>query len=138
MLSKERCGRSHKPSCFIPTTLKVAAVRSIACVVYFTVPAAVETALGGAFSLQSYFYFAAPHIIWLGVALALRFSTVSFHAGFIAANVSLLALFWQFQCCLDNSNGLGWLLYWPAAALLMVVGVGLELTARLGAGNADQ
>jgi hypothetical protein len=79
---------------------------------------------------STYLYSAAPHIAWLAASTGLRFSTAAFHAGFVGASIALLALHAQFRCCVDNGNGLGWLLYWPLAALLMTVGVEMELTAR--------
>jgi hypothetical protein len=55
----------------------------------------------------------------------LRVGSATAHAGYLGATVALLSLHIWFECCENNSSALGWLLYWPFAAILMVVGGGL-------------
>jgi hypothetical protein len=100
---------------------------------YFLVPAVVFLTLGGLrrlgwddliFFLPSYVIFAAPQIVWAVLTRFVGVGKATAHAGYLGATAGLLSLHLWFECCENNSSALGWLLYWPLAATLMIVAVG--------------
>lgn len=106
-------------------------MRAIAVFGYFIAPAIVFFTIGIGSSgirgldsvsvqyfLPNYLIFAAPQILWGILTLALRLSPAVSHAGYIAATVALLSLHLFFECCANNANAIGWLYYWPLAAVL--------------------
>ncbi len=74
-------------------------------------------------SVVNYLLFALPQLSWLGISRSIEASPVVKHAGFLGATVPLVGLIVAFECCIDNSNGLGWAFYWPlaAAGILLLV-----------------
>ncbi len=73
----------------------------------------------------SYFFYAAPHLVWAVVASVAKASWAVWHAGFIASSVALAAIatFWTWP---PDPSGLPlqWMLYWPLAAALQIVVAG--------------
>jgi hypothetical protein len=78
-----------------------------------------------------YFFYAAPHLLWVLVASLVKFSNALWHAGLIAGSVALAAIaaLWLFP---GDPSGLPmqWLLYWPLALVLQVVLAGLTALHR--------
>jgi hypothetical protein len=109
-------------------------MKSWALASYFVVPALVYTANGiqnhGGhsstasellqFFIPNYLFFAAPLAAWAVLSKALKLSTSVSHAGYMGATLALISLFTLFECCVDNSNAMGWLYYWPFAIVLAV------------------
>ena len=88
--------------------------------------------------LGGYFFYAAPHLLWVFIAALARFANVLWHAGLIAASVALLAIaaLWLFP---GDPSGLPlqWLLYWPLAVILQIVVAGaVALHKRMRAPNS--
>jgi len=85
--------------------------------------------------LGGYLFYAAPHLLWATIAALARFSSVMWHAGFIASSIALVVIsaFWFFP---RDPSGLPiqWMLYWPLAVALQVVVAGL--TAIVHRANA--
>jgi hypothetical protein len=75
-----------------------------------------------AYVLWGFLFYSAPHLLWTMIAVAGKFSTPVWHAGFTASSVALLAIaaFWLGS---GDSSGLPiqWGLYWPLAIVLMAV-----------------
>lgn len=85
----------------------------------------------------SYIYFVLPQICWFGIARFMDVSAVVRHAGLLGATAPLVGLTIAFDCCFDNSNALGWLYYWPAALVGIIVLVcGALLVSRVQHKNA--
>jgi hypothetical protein len=83
------------------------------------------TVLGG------YFYYAAPHLLWVFIAALARFSNALWHAGLIAASVALAAIAAMWFGPGDPSGlPMQWLLYWPLAVVLQVVLAGVIVLYR--------
>ena len=76
--------------------------------------------------IGGYFFYAAPHLLWVVLAALAKFSNALWHAGLIAASIAMLAIaaFWLFP---GDPSGLPmqWLLYWPLAVILQIVLAGL-------------
>ena len=121
-------------------------INAIALIGYFVIPAIVYFSIGVArgemqpvykFSPQlfipNYLIFAAPHILWAIVSIPFGFSAYTIHGGYLGATIALLSLQVLFKCCVDNSNAMGWLYYWPLAILLVVVcaGIGAAVNERI-------
>jgi len=72
--------------------------------------------------VDGYFFYAAPHLLWISIAWLVKFSKALWHAGLIAASVALgaIAALWLTP---GDPSGLPmqWLLYWPLALILQVV-----------------
>ncbi len=75
-----------------------------------------------AYVLWGFLFYAAPHLLWAAIAVVGKFSSPTWHAGFIASSIALLAIaaFWLGP---GDSSGLPiqWMLYWPLALVLMAV-----------------
>jgi hypothetical protein len=81
--------------------------------------------------LGGYFYYAAPHLLWVFFAALARFSNALWHAGLIAASVALAAIAAMWFGPGDSSGlPMQWLLYWPLAAVLQVVLAGVIVLYR--------
>ena len=79
-------------------------------------------------------FFALPHFAWWAVATSFSLQGLNFHAGFLAANISLVGLTINFECCTNNDNGLGWFYYYPVA-FGAIVAVGLVMVLAGGRGE---
>lgn len=81
--------------------------------------------------LGGYLFYAAPHLLWAIVAALARSTNIVWHAGFIASSIALAAIsvLWFFP---GDPSGLPlqWMLYWPLAIVLQVVGVGIAVLYR--------
>jgi hypothetical protein len=66
-----------------------------------------------------------PQVCWFGIARFLDAPPAVKHAGLVGATAPLIGLAIVFECCVDNSNGLGWAYYWPAAILGIIAFVWL-------------
>lgn len=64
---------------------------------------------------------AIPQVAWLCIASAIKPSIYHWHGVFLAATVALLGVHISFECCVDNSNALGWGLYYKFAVFGMVL-----------------
>lgn len=72
--------------------------------------------------VYAYFFYAAPHLLWVFIAALARFSNALWHAGLIAASVALAAIAAMWFGPGDPSGlPLQWMLYWPLAVVLQVV-----------------
>jgi hypothetical protein len=62
-------------------------------------------------------FFAAPHLLWLASASALRFTGAAWHTGFFAASLVLafVAISPMFHAGDPSGLPYQWLLYWPLA-----------------------
>ena len=113
-------------------------IKAIALLGYFVIPAVVYFSLGtrwgetiplDKFSLgmfiPNYLVFAAQHILWAITSLLLRPSSPVLHGGYLGATFTLLSLQPWFKCCVDNSNAMGWLYYWPLAIIAIIVCAGI-------------
>jgi hypothetical protein len=69
--------------------------------------------------LLNYPIVALPQIIWFGLARVMRPSLLHWHALFLAASATLIGLHVAFECCVSNSNALGWLYLYPASVASM-------------------
>jgi hypothetical protein len=76
-----------------------------------------------------------PHLCWFGIARFVDTPPAVKHAGLLGATASLIGLTVAFECCVDNSNALGWAYYWPIAALGIVSFVWLARLAVRGRGK---
>jgi hypothetical protein len=80
------------------------------------------------FFIPNYLFFVAPLVVWAILSKVLMLNTSVSHAGYIGVTLALLSLHVLFECCADNSNAIGWLYYWPLAAILATLNaVGLSL-----------
>ena len=81
--------------------------------------------------IGGYFFYAAPHLLWVALAALAKFPNAVWHAGLIAASIALLAIaaFWFFP---GDPSGLPmqWFLYWPLAVVLQLVLAGLTALYR--------
>src|SRR5690242_8737251 len=72
--------------------------------------------------IGGYFFYAAPHLLWVVLGVLAKFSNALWHAGLIAASIALLAVaaLWLFP---GDPSGLPmqWFLYWPLAVILQIV-----------------
>lgn len=75
--------------------------------------------------LPNYLFFSAPVILWCIVTLLVKPVFLIRHAGYIGGVVPLIYLTVLFECCVDNSNSMGWLYLWPYSALSVLVCVSL-------------
>ncbi|MDH2918939.1 MAG: hypothetical protein PXX73_07080 [Sideroxydans sp.] len=108
--------------------MKNNAMRLSVLMVYLSLPALltiVGSVSGGAVDvaqLMSFFFYAAPHFLWLTVAVFAKFSNALWHAGLIAASVALSAISALWLLPQDPSGlPLQWLLYLPLAIVLQIV-----------------
>jgi len=76
-----------------------------------------------------------PLVCWFGIARFIDAPPVVKHAGLVGATASLLGLTIAFECCIDNSNALGWAYYWPTAILGIIVFAWLARIASRGHGE---
>jgi len=71
--------------------------------------------------LSGYLFYAAPHLLWVFIAVLLKFSNALWHAGLVAASIAMVAIasLWLFP---GDPSGLPmqWLLYWPLAIVLQI------------------
>ncbi len=78
-----------------------------------------------AYSVGSYLFYAAPHLLWAVVAKVAKASRAVWHAGFIGSSLGLAvtASVWFGP---QDPSGLPvqWMLYWPLAAILQLVMAG--------------
>ena len=77
------------------------------------------------FFLPNYLFFTAPQIVWLVFTAIFRMRPAFLHAGLAGATAALGAINIVFFCCINNSNGLGWLGYWPTAIAFMLAAIGI-------------
>jgi hypothetical protein len=114
-------------------------MRATAVFAYLAFPALAYLVLSGAeggvaqaasFFLPNYLWYAAPHLTWFAVATVVRAQPRTVHAGLLGATIALVSTLVAFECCINNSSGLGWLLYWPFAFVVVLAAVGLELYLR--------
>ena len=68
-------------------------------------------------------FFAAPHLLWAVAARVLNFQGLRLHAGFLLCSFILVAVAAMPMFVRGDPSGLPyhWMLYWPAAALGMLV-----------------
>jgi len=79
-----------------------------------------------AYVLGSYFFYAAPYLLWAVVATLAKFSGAMWHAGFIASSLALVAIASLWLHTPDLSGlPLQWMLYWPLAVVLQIVIAGI-------------
>jgi hypothetical protein len=72
--------------------------------------------------LWGFLFYAAPHLLWAVIAAVGKFSDPVLHSGFIATTIALLAVAAFWLGAQDRSGlPIQWMLYWPLAAVLMVV-----------------
>lgn len=76
-----------------------------------------------------------PHLCWFGIARFIDAPAAVKHAGLLGATASLVGLTVVLECCIDNSNALGWAYYWPVAVLGIVAFAWLARIAGLGRGR---
>jgi hypothetical protein len=88
--------------------------------------------------LYAYFFYAAPHLLWIFIAALARFSNALWHAGLVGASVALAAIAAMWLGPADSSGlPMQWLLYWPLAGVLQVVLAGaIVLYRRFRAPNS--
>jgi hypothetical protein len=77
-----------------------------------------------------------PHLCWFGIARFIDTPPAVKHAGLLGATASLIGLTVTFECCVDNSNGLGWAYYWPIAVLGIIAFAWLARMAGRGRGKS--
>lgn len=81
-----------------------------------------EIGMLSAYLVGGLLFYAAPYLLWLVVMVIGGFSNAISHSGFIACSVALVIIssFWLFP---GDPSGLPmqWMLYWPLAAILMIV-----------------
>jgi hypothetical protein len=67
-------------------------------------------------------FYSAPHLLWAGVTMFVRFSSLVWHAGFIGCSVALAAIAGLSFFAHDPSGlPLQWMAYWPLAITLQVL-----------------
>ena len=73
--------------------------------------------------LLGFLLYSAPHLVWASVAAIGRVSNPASHAGFIAANIALIAIAFSPLAGIRDPSGLPyqWMLYWPLAVVLQAV-----------------
>jgi hypothetical protein len=109
-------------------------MRRLSLIAYFGIPALVflTIGLGNGKSIEinralladlpiNYLWFAAPQIAWFLLFRIFALPAYAWHAGQIGATLALITLHARFECCVNNENGLGWLIYWPFAGAAMIV-----------------
>jgi len=81
--------------------------------------------------LGGYFFYAAPHLLWVFISALAGFTNALWHAGLIAASIAMVAIaaLWLFP---GDPSGLPmqWLLYWPLAIVMQLVIAGLTALYR--------
>lgn len=81
--------------------------------------------------LGGYFFYAAPHLLWVVVSALAKFSTALWHAGLIAASIAMGAIATLSLFPGDPSGlPLQWFLYWPLAVVLQIVLAGVTALYR--------
>jgi hypothetical protein len=81
--------------------------------------------------LGGYFFYAAPHLLWVFIGAAVRFSNAIWHAGLIAASLALAAIAALWLGPGDPSGlPMQWLVYWPLAVVLQIVSAALTALYR--------
>jgi len=75
-----------------------------------------------AYVVAGFLFYAAPHLLWTVVAALGKFSRAVWHAGLVAASITL-AVIAALSLVEPDPSGLPmqWLLYWPLALVLQVV-----------------
>ena len=85
----------------------------------------------GTVVLGGYFFYAAPHLLWVFISVSARFPGALWHAGLVGASIALVAIaaLWLFP---GDPSGLPmqWLLYWPLAVVLQLVLAGVVALYR--------
>jgi hypothetical protein len=83
----------------------------------------------GVFGFLAY---SAPHLLWALVATVSRAPAALCHAGFVAASVALIAILSVSLTGAHDPSGLPlqWVAYWPLAAVLQVLFVGVVAAVR--------
>jgi hypothetical protein len=86
------------------------------------------------YGVLGFLYYSAPHLLWAFVAAFSKASSAICHAGFIAANLALLAILsFSFTGAHDPSGlPLQWVAYWPCALVLQVFFVATTAAANSG------
>lgn len=118
-------------------------MRHLSLIAYIGIPALVFLSIGigqgqsieinramlAAFPIN-YLWFAAPQIAWLLLFRIFALPTYAWHTGQIGATLALITLHIRFECCANNENGLGWLIYWPFAAGVMIFAIVAQVLFR--------
>ncbi len=68
--------------------------------------------------LGSFFFCAAPHLLWIVVSTSAKFSNVLWHAGLIAATIAMTAIVALLFPPDPSGLPMQWLIYWPLAVIL--------------------
>jgi hypothetical protein len=82
--------------------------------------------------ILGFLYYSAPHLLWALVAALSKTSSTICHAGFIAANVALLAIVSVPFFGVRDPSGLPlqWVAYWPFALVLQALFVAATAAVR--------
>lgn len=85
-----------------------------------------------AVGILCFLYYSTPHLLWALVAALSKTSNTVCHAGFIAANVALLAIVSLPLFGVRDPSGLPlqWVAYWPFALVLQALSVAATVTVR--------
>ena len=86
-----------------------------------------------------FLFYAAPHFLWAIVAAIGRASNAVSHAGFIAANIALIAIALFPLTGIRDPSGLPyqWMFYWPLALVLQIAIVTATALVVRGTRRAD-
>jgi hypothetical protein len=81
-----------------------------------------------------FLFYSAPHLLWAFIAALSKASGAVCHAGFVAANIALVAIVSvSFTGARDPSGlPLQWLAYWPGAVVLQALFVAVTAAFRYG------
>jgi hypothetical protein len=73
-----------------------------------------------------FLFYAAPHLLWVFIALIGKFSNRAWHVGLVASTIALAAISSLWALPGDPSGlPMQWLVYWPLAIVLQVILAGL-------------
>lgn len=98
---------------------------------FFTVAGVVGHETVDVAQLMNLFFYAAPHLLWLTVAVLARFSNALWHAGLIASSLALLAISALWLLPQDPSGlPLQWRLYLPLAIVLQIIAASFTVIVR--------
>jgi len=65
----------------------------------------------------NYVFFAFPLLLWLLIVRLNKLASPLLHAGLIGVTLSLISLIIAFEFYFNNDNSMGWIIYYPAAAV---------------------
>jgi hypothetical protein len=86
------------------------------------------------YGVLGFLYYSAPHLLWAFVAALCKASGAVCHAGYIAANLALIAIVSVSFTGAHDPSGLPlqWLAYWPCALVLQALFVAVTAAFRHG------